>query len=328
MPIAKQYTGAPAAAVPVRPGETWGQYIDRLRQSQEQGPAEMAGLIAATALMRKDPDGAANGRMVEILAHRLSRQRSFRSLLRDPEAKRMTKNGKGAELIVRLSEHKKRLELQRERYRRDPSLVKEDAVFFKNALKAVQDKGMTGSPAQRERESLRLAEMTKRLDYARSLAEQGIPLDGKTARELAQAVQSYNDGGSRTPGGRHEATASREALCILKRVMPEDEFGEYCSSINKAQRAEDPSHRRHVNPADLDQALINGSARTAKDLMLTSQRELSRGLTVEGCATATAVMRLSGGNPNAIIRREALEAEVKRLQQPGSAFLRTMGPQV
>ncbi len=324
MPITKQSTGAATAAVPVRPGETWGQYITRLRTSQENVPAQMAGMIAATALMRKDPNALANGRMVEVLAARLSRQRSFRSMVRDPEARRMTAAGKGAELIVRLGEHKKRLELERQRYAREPSKVKEDAVFFKDALKAVQDKAAAGTPAQKERESLRLAEMVKRLDHARSLAEQGIPLDGKTARELAQAVQSYNDGGSRTPGGKHEASASREALCVLKHVMPEDSFGEYCDSINQAHGAENPNHHRHVNPADLSEALVNGSARTARDLMLASQRAMSRGMTQDGCAMATAVMTLSGGNPNAIIRREALEAEVGRLQQPGSAFLKAM----
>jgi UDP-galactopyranose mutase len=58
--------------------------------------------------------------------------------------------------------------------------------------------------------------------------------------------------------------------------------------------------------------------------MLAAQRQLGRGMTVDGCATVTAIMQISKGNPNAIIRREALETEIKKMKQPGSAFLRTM----
>ena len=71
-------------------------------------------------------------------------------------------------------------------------------------------------------------------------------------------------------------------------------------------------------------ALLQGGARSARDLMLAAQKQLGRGMTVDGCATVTAIMQISKGNPNAIIRREALETEIKKMKQPGSAFLRTM----
>ena len=43
----------------VREGETWKQYIDRLRSGTTIGAAELSGIICATVLMGKNPDAAA-----------------------------------------------------------------------------------------------------------------------------------------------------------------------------------------------------------------------------------------------------------------------------
>ena len=45
---------------------------------------------------------------------------------------------------------------------------------------------------------------------------------------------------------------------------------------------------------------------------------------LEGCAEAAAIRKLSGGNPRRVIRQEELDAETKRLCTPGSAFVRAM----
>ena len=315
--------GAPRAE-PVRPGETWRQYIDRLRSGPTLGASQIASIMAATVLMGKNPNAAANGRMNEALAQRITKQSSFRKLARDPEALRLARGGKGAEMIVKMGEIKKQEEEMIRRYKREAFQVKDDAIFLKAAEKSMKDSFAGQSPAQRERENQRFLEMMKRMDHARSLAEQGIPLDGKTARELAQAVKYYNDGGSKTPGGKKQAAASKEALCVLNRIMPAEEYNQYCASINQAQKAQSPTHRRHVELKDYTEALLNGSARSAKDLMLASQRQLNRGMTLDGCATVTAILTLSKGNPGAIIRRDALEAEIKKMKTPGSAFLRAM----
>ena len=325
MPIEAKPTGRkPLRPDPVRPGETWKQYIDRVRSASAFGASQMAGIICATVLMGKAPNAPADGRMLEALSQRVAKQSSFRYVTRDPESLRLGRNGKGAELIVRMGEYKRREDEMIRRYQRDPSKTAQDAVFFKNAAKTIEDSFANHSPVQRERESSRYLEMMKRLDHARKLAEQGIPLDGKTARELAQAVQKYNDGGGKTPGGKQQAAAAKEALCVLKQIMPENEFKDYCASINRAHNAQTPAHRRYVDPASYTEELINGGARSARDLMLASQKQLTRGMTVDGCAMVTAIRKLSNGNPNAIIRREALEQEIGRLKTPGSAFLRAM----
>ena len=320
----KKRSGGPIQAEPVRPGESWRQYVNRLRGASAFGASQMAGIVSATVLMGKNPDAPANGRMLEALSQRITKQSSFRYVTRDPESLRLARSGKGAEVIVRMGERKRREEEMLRKYRRDSSKVKSDAVFFQNVTKSIKDSFANHSAAQQERESRRYLEMLKQLDHARSLAEQGIALDGKSARELAQAVQSYNDGGGKTPGGKKPAAASKEALCVLKRVMPEEEFNDYCSSINRTHKADSPAHRRYVDPKAYTEELVNGGAKTARDVMLATQRQFSKGMTLEGCALATAVMKLSRGNPNAVISKSALETEVAKMKQPGSAFLRAM----
>ena len=212
------------------------------------GKAQMAGIMAATVLMGNDPDAPANGRMLDALAQRVGKQSSFRRLSRDPDALRLARGGKGAEMIVRMGEIKRQHDAMLRRYDRSAAQTAQDAVLFRAAVKSMKDSFANQSPAQRERESQRFLEMVKRLDHARSLAEQGIPLDGKSARELAQAVQFYNNGGSKTPGGKKQAAASKEAMCVLKRVMPEEDFKGYCADINRTHKAESPTHRRHADP--------------------------------------------------------------------------------
>ena len=325
MPKEVKGTPDPLRAEPARQGETWRQYVKRLRVAPTLGPSQVAGVMAATVLMGKDPDAPADPRMLEALSQRLAKQSSFRRLCREPETMRLARGGKGAELIVRMGEIKTREQELLRKYDRSSYQVRDDALMLQTAIKSMQDSFASQSAVQKERESKRFMEMIKRMEYARGLAEKGIPLDGKTARELAQVVQRYNDGNGKTPGGKQQAAASKEAMSVLKYLMPQEEFSAYCNEINRAHNAESPTHRRHVEPAYYGKELLQGSARTAKELMAASQRQMNRGLTLDSCAMVTAIMSLSKGNPNAIIRKDALEAEVKRMKQPGSAFLRAMG---
>ena len=103
----------------VREGETWKQYIDRLRSGTTIGAAELSGIICATVLMGKNPDAAAKGRTLDALTERLRKQPSFRKLLRDPNALTLAGKGKGTELIVRMGEIRREEEAARRRYQRD-----------------------------------------------------------------------------------------------------------------------------------------------------------------------------------------------------------------
>lgn len=323
MPIEAAKT-SPAAPDAVRAGESWRQYIDRLRSAPSFGASQLSGILAATALMGKRPDAPANAEALAELSQRLARQPSFRRVSRDPQALRLAQEGKGAEVIALVGAEKQRQQARLQQYAREPSLAAQDAAFFRQALKSMKDGFASAGAVQKEREGKLYQEMVKQLDHARTLAEKGITLDARSARELARAIQKYNDGGSKTPGGRKQASVSREAMCVLKRVMPPQEFDAYCTSINRAHQAEEPTHRRHAEPSSYTEAVLNGSAKTARQLLQASQRQLSKGMTLDACAQITAIMQLSKGNPNAVIHKDALDAEVKKLKSPGSAFLRAM----
>lgn len=323
--MAKEVKKSPMRAEPVREGESWRQYIRRLRTAPTLGPAQIAGIMAATVLMGKKANAPANPRTLDALSTRLTRQPSFRRLCRDPESLQLARGGKGAELISKMGEIKRQQDEMIRKYDRSSYKVRDDAVMLDAAMKSMEDSFATRSAVQKERESKRFAEMIKRMEYARSLAEKGIPMDGKTARELAQVVQRYNDGNGKTPGGKQQAAASKEAMSVLKYLMPQEEFSAYCNDINRAHNAESPRHRRHVDEKKFGMDVLTGNARSAAQLMTATQKQLSRGLTVDGCAAATAIRTLSKGNPNAIIGKEELDREIKKLKQPGSAFLRAMG---
>ena len=322
----KEVKGTPDTlrAEPARQGETWRQYVKRLRVAPTLGPSQVAGVMAATVLMGKDPDAPADPRMLEALSQRLAKQSSFRRLCREPETMRLARGGKGAELIVRMGEIKTREQELLRKYDRSSYQVRDDALMLQTAIKSMQDSFASQSAVQKERESKRFMEMIKRMEYARGLAEKGIPLDGKTARELAQVVQRYNDGNGKTPGGKQQAAASKEALSVMKYLMPQEEFSAYCNSINRAHHAESPTHKRHVDPKAYGKDVLEGKSRSARELMLDSQKQMTRGMTLDGCATMTAIAMLSKSNPSAIINQDDLQKQVKKLKQPGSAFLRTM----
>ena len=311
-------------AIPLpKAGESWRSYLRRLADMPASAP-QMAGIIAATTLMRRSPDTPVNPEMLETLASRIVRRPELRELSRDPKAIVLAKQGKGGELINELSAKRELIRQRTERYRRPEGLMREDAAFLKLAISSIKDESTRRGAAMKERESLRLQEMIKRMEHAQSLLEQGIPLSGKVTRELVGAVRRYNDGGTAIPGGKKPAAMSKQAMCVLKRFSPQQEFENYCGEINRHRGAERASHPLHVDPAGYDRGVLTGSTRTASELLRDSQRQLLRGLTVDGCAAATAIRLLSNGNPNAVIPADKLQTEMKRLKTPGSAFMKVM----
>lgn len=282
----------------------------------------LAGLMAATALSRRGakPDAASQAK----LARAIMRQPAFRELLNDERAVKLMRDGRGSDLCALFLLKDRKLNGPRGPYARPASLSGEDADFLKTAKDSMKGGQAQGSAAELERESKLLAELKKQMDHAQSLAEKGIALDERDSSALVTAAKRYNDGGSRIPGGRREAPYSKQAMCILSRYMPKEEFRSYCAGINRARGAEAASSRGHVEPDDYTKALLTGAARPASELMTEAGRRLSSKITVENCAVAAAVHKLSGGNPNAIISREALDNEVSLLKKPGSAFMQVM----
>jgi hypothetical protein len=73
-----------------------------------------------------------------------------------------------------------------------------------------------------------------------------------------------------------------------------------------------------------DPERLTEGAKTAKELYSESQIRLMMTFSLEGCAEAAAIRKLSGGNPNRVIRQEDLDKEVSNLCSPGSPFVRAM----
>jgi hypothetical protein len=167
--------------------------------------------------------------------------------------------------------------------------------------------------------------MIKRLEHARMLTENGIQLSGEKTKALICAVKNYNDAGNKKrPGGTVEAEGHLEAMSILSRYMPEKDFRAYCKQLNKASAAVNPRQPRYEDPEAYPAARLEGGAKTAMEWYAESKKRLMKGFSIEGCAEAAAIRKLSQGNPLKVIRGDELEAETRRLSEPGSALSRTL----
>ena len=203
------------------------------------------------------------------------------------------------------------------------SQAQKDAYILDLALKSIKDGANKKGGPMVEMKGRRFNEMVKQMEAAKSQAEQGISLSG-VSKKMVDTIRNYTDGGTQIAGGKKEPAAFKESMCVLKHFMPEQEFGAYCNQINQAQGAQSVKHKRNVQPESFDVSRLSGQAMTAKELFLQSKREISKGLTMEGCAKVAAVTELCGGNPGKLIKKEDLARQMSRLLTPGSAFRRTM----
>ena len=77
----------------------------------------------------------------------------------------------------------------------EKELVAMDAELLKTAMNGLRDSAgsapTSGSPENESRGKL-FTEMMKRMEHARSLAEQGIQLSGESTKALVDAVKAYN----------------------------------------------------------------------------------------------------------------------------------------
>ena len=289
-------------------------------QQNDSVALRIAGLMAASMLKDEPKDSV----KLERLKQALMRQPAFGQLAADPKSQRLLREGRGADLCALFASGDSRINGPRGPYARPKALAKSDAEFLKTASDSIKDGEVQGRPAQTEREGALLNELTKRMDNAQSLLEKGIQPSERDTAELVTAAKRYNDSGTGIPGGRREAAYSKQAMCVLARYMPAEEFAAYCDGINAARGAKAPTARGHVDPRNYNADLLKGKTRTAKELMDETRRQLASGVTTDACARAAAVCRLSGGDPTALIPAERLEAEVASYKKPGSAFMRVM----
>ena len=300
-----------------------GSYLQLVGVIRQQPCAEgvVANMIAATILMQRGRTAQADLNAMADLSQKMMGQPSFAMLMKDPNTKKFLKAGKGVELIelmaVKESERKRDLE----KYRRPQEFVARDGLVLRTAIEKIREKeekadaAAGAGEAAAERKGRLYQEMMKQLEYAEGLAEQGIQLSGEDSKKLIDAVKKYNDSGSKIPGGPKAAKARTEAMCVLKRFMPEDEFQAYCSGISARRK-------KPLDPEAFSEKRLTGEEQRVSDLQKKCREDLQRHFTVENCAALVA-SKITPAK-NGILDAAAYEQEKAKLMANGSAFRKAL----
>ena len=304
--------------------------MGRLKDDGSLTSSRAAALMATAMLMQGKPNELVNREKFYEFSRKLQEQPAFRMMMRDKKAKELLRSGNGNGLFVLMADKETERKRSFDRYVRPGEYVQEDARFLESAVEGLrrhapaEGAAAAGNP-ELERRGKLFQEMMKRLDHAKSLAQRGVQLNGEQTKELITAIKEYNDGGKKElPGGEAEAEGHLEVMCLLSRYMPEKDFRSYCRNLNEAHALTDPKEERYADPEAFPADRLTGGAKTAKEWYAQSQERLTKAFSLEGCAEAAAIRKLSGGNPQRVIRQEELDAETKRLCAPGSALIRAM----
>ena len=310
--------------------ETYRNYMGRLKDDGSLTSSRAAALMATAMLMQGKPNERVDREKFYEFSRKLQAQPAFRMMMRDNKAKELLRTGNGTGLFVLMADKETERKRAFERYVRPGEYVREDARLLESAVDGLRrhapaEGAVAAGNPELERRGKLYHEMMKRLDHAKSLAQRGVQLSGEQTKELITAVREYNDGGKKElPGGEAEAEGRLEVMCLLSRYMPEKDFRSYCRSMNEAHALTDPMAEGYIDPEAFPAERLTDGAKTAKEWYAQSQERLAKSFSLEGCAEAAAIRRLSGGNPQRVIREEELDAETKRLCAPGSALIRAM----
>ena len=309
---------------------TYRQYMDMVAESI-QGDAEaavrdnvVANMLAAQMLIGDNPNRPVDWTMLRQVSERFSRQESFKEMLRDrPQDVRHAMMQNDAVALVGLLAQAETARNQRlEVYRRPQDRVQDDSALLQNALDSVKKKsGKSKSPAKAEKRNPLYQQMINKWAHLRRVTESGTQPTGFQVKELIDVTQRYINGGSNIAGGNQpdmRPAAFKEAMCVLKRYMPEEEFNAYCTNINLAQ------HVDVVEPSAFLPGRLTGYAVTGEELMNETRKALKKNQTPELYATVMAIHNLTKGRIGLIVNPADVEKEAQRLLKPGSGLNRTL----
>ena len=315
--------------------ETYNNYLTRLHEAslEDYTPeSKAAALMAARMLMQRDGGRKrVDRKLLAETRDSFLASPSFKKMMKDPRTIETLRQNDTDGLIYLLSDtEKKRQEDLDRRYKRpeDREVVAKDAELLKNAIDGLKESAgnapSTGSP-EIEARSRQYGEMMKQLEHAKTLAEHGIQLSGEQTKALITAVKAYNDGGKThvKPGGEKQAEGFTQSMALLKNYMPARQFNSYCRRMNTARQVEDPGNLNYVSPEAFAPQRLTG-ARTAKELMAENRKQLQVAFGTEAAAEALAIRQLSGGDPNKLLRPEEVESRARKINMPGSAFVKAM----
>ncbi len=300
---------------------TYRQMLGSLKNTAERDRSDrvIASIIAASLLMQWDGGGSiCDQDAVDNMAVKLMKQKGFKELMKDPLTARMAREGRHLEMVQLLDVKENEIRKSVEDYIRPKDRVRQDAGFLKEAVDCLKNGSAKGRPAELEKKNRNYQEMIKQVEAAQQKAEQGIQLSAAENKAMITAVTKYIDGGTKVAGGQKKAPHYKEAMCVLREYMPEDEFRKYCNRINESHP------KRKELPQTFTRDRMQGRTFTADELRRQAKKSLARGFSEDGCATVVAVRNLSKGNRNTLITPEALRQEKERILQSGSAFRRAI----
>ena len=294
---------------------TYKQHLDALTADarRDQSGFIVSQMLATSLLMQWEGGSAqADPQAVTDMATKLMKQKSFKEMMNDPLSARLANEGKHLELIqlMDIKENERRAEV--EKYTRHD--VKKDAAFLKDAVDALKNGSAKGRPAELEKKNPLYIEMIKQVEAAEQKAQSGIALTPAENRAMITSIRKYIDGGTKVAGGVKTAPHAKEAMCVLKEFMPEQEFNRYCDRMNFSHP------RRKVDPNAFIYERMVSKVKTAEEIRREAKGALAVGFSEEACATIVAARNLSKGNSSALITPEMLETEKAKLLEKGSAF--------
>ena len=318
--------------------ENYNTYLNRVQEetSEEYDPASKAATLMATSFLIS-MNGGGNKR---VNRHRIYLGRT--QLMNHPVFKMMRKNGAidrmvknqnmTPEELIRawqVNEQKYQDQMAR-RYGRpaEEQVLESDNRLLKKTLEELKKKGenlpVTGSP-EIEFRGKQFKEMVKQLEYAQTLAENGVQLDPEQTKKLIDTVQRYNDGSKKSvkPGGETKAEGYTEVMTVLQNYMPAAEFKAYCRRMNHSRGIASPAHPDYAAPESFTLDRLDGS-KTVKELMAEAHESMRNNFGSDSVARAVAIQQLSGGDPNKLLRPEEIDVQAARLNAPGTAFSRVM----
>ena len=297
------------------PEGSYLQYVSELKKAEFQD-STVAHLIAAAVMMQRDPQAQVDRKGIVELAQKMVAQPAFAKLMADPNAKKLLKAGNGLGLVEMLAAKENERKAEMNKYERPEEYAYEDSLFLTEVKGQLWEaEGLTpGAPLKTKKGKL-FREMMKQIEHAEELTNKGIQISGDDTRKLIDAVKKYNDGGSRVPGGTKKAAGNTEAMCILKRYMPVDEFKSYCDRINARVR-------RKIDPESFSERRLYGQDLSVAELKKQSLLNLQKDLTLENCAALVACATTAP--KNGLVDADEYEKQKAKLLEDGSAFRKAM----
>ena len=303
-------------------GETYKEYMRRLSRTKDITRDGVAGMIAASMMMKKNGGGnkPVDKKEVEALINKLQEQPAFEHMIeKSPDLGLLVANGAGSELCVRLSEHQKAYEKAMGPYMRptdEETIEKYDTGWERRNSKGYdqrlyrkyEDYGKTKYVVQQRFEGQR-------------------PPSPEGCRSLVWEARNRINGPDNVPGGgklsEDEFTVN---MCLLNRYMPKKDFEKFCKELNEHRSVT----QGLVRPEDFDLERMLGKKKKAQEFNRECEERLfktwkeKKTLDVDALAEAAAIRELSNGTDGKLVRREEIDAMKEKLLAPGSAFQRTM----